>query len=99
MHNDNIRADVFSPGVAYAKSGRKPSTAKEFYGFSLSVIGDVANALKQNKLIIAPSSTVRIFETYDNLRDLYIEIMDSGKALGVIKRVRTNAFDGWLIEK
>jgi hypothetical protein len=61
-NNDNIRADVFSPGVAYAKSGRKPSTAKEFYGFSLSVIGDVTNALKQNKLIIAPSSTVRILE-------------------------------------
>ncbi len=65
-NNDNIRADAFSPGVAYAKSGRKPSTAKEFYGFSLSVIGDVTNVLKQNKLIIAPSSTVRIFETGDN---------------------------------
>jgi len=65
-NNDNIRANAFSPGVAYAKSGRKPSNAKEFYGFKLSVIGDVTSALRQNKLIIAPSSNVTMFGAEDN---------------------------------
>lgn len=64
--NDNIRATSFSPGVAYAKSGRKPSSAKEFFEFRLSVIGDVTKGLEQNKLVIAPSSDVWVFEEEDN---------------------------------
>ncbi len=64
--NDNIKASSFSPGVAYAKSGKKPSSAKEFYGFTLSVIGDVTDGLRQNKLIIAPSSDVLLFDEQDN---------------------------------
>lgn len=60
--NDNIRASSFTPGVAYAKRGKKPSSAKEFYDFKLSVIGDVTDGLRQNKLIIAPSSDVYIFD-------------------------------------
>ncbi|MDQ1281299.1 MAG: hypothetical protein QG670_2564 [Thermoproteota archaeon] len=46
--NDNIKTSTFSPGVAYARNGRKPSNAKEFYGFSLLVIGDVSGGLRQN---------------------------------------------------
>ena len=41
----------------------------------------------------------RVGKLADYIRDLSIEIMDSGKAVGIVKRVRTNAFDGWLIEK
>jgi len=67
--NDNIKATAFSPGVAYAKSGRKPSNAKEFYGFVLSVIGDVTNGLRQNKFVIAPSSDVEVFGENENPMD------------------------------
>lgn len=34
----------------------------------------------------------------DYIRDASVQIMNSGKAVGIVKRVRTNAFDGWLIE-
>ncbi len=80
--NDNIRATSYSPGVAYAKSGRRPSSAKEFYGFSLSVIGDVTTSLKQNKMIIVPSSDVKIFGEEDNPMDL---LGGSDFALGFYK--------------
>lgn len=64
--NDNLRIGPYSPGVAYAKMGHRPSDAKEFYAFNLSMIGDVTNALQQNKLVIAPLSEVEIFEDSDN---------------------------------
>ena len=64
--NDNLRTGFYSPGVAYARRGKKPSSAKEFYDFKLSVIGDVTTSLQQNKLIIAPSSDVYVFEDKDN---------------------------------
>jgi len=64
--NDNLKTGAYSPGVAYARRGRKPSQAKEFYEFKLSVIGDVTSGLTQNKFIIAPCSDVYIFEDEDN---------------------------------
>jgi hypothetical protein len=65
--NENLRAIGFSPGIAYARLGRHPSTAKEFYAFSLDVLGDVsAGKLEQNKTVIAPSSDVLLFEHADN---------------------------------
>ena len=65
--NENLRTSNYSPGVAYARVGRHPSNAKEFYAFSLSVIGDVSDStLKENKMLIAPSSEVEIFEEHDN---------------------------------
>ncbi len=65
--NENLRTGSYSPGVAYARIGRHPSNAKEFYAFGLSVVGDVSNnILKENKMLIAPSSEVEIFEETDN---------------------------------
>jgi uncharacterized protein len=65
--NENLRTSNYSPGVAYARVGRHPSNAKEFYVFSLSVVGDVSDTtLKENKMLIAPSSEVEIYEEHDN---------------------------------
>ncbi len=65
--NENLRTGNYSPGVAYARVGRHPSNAKEFYAFGLSVVGDVStDCLKENKMLIAPSSEVEIFEENDN---------------------------------
>ena len=64
--NENLRTGSYSPGVAYARMGRHPSSAKEFYQFGLSVVGDVTGELAQNKLILAPSSDVEVFEDEDN---------------------------------
>ncbi len=65
--NENLRTGSYSPGVAYARIGRHPSNAKEFYAFGLSVVGEVSNnVLKENKMLIAPSSDVQIFEENDD---------------------------------
>jgi len=65
--NENLRTGSYSPGVAYARIGRHPSNAKEFYAFGLSVVGEVSNnRLEENKMLIAPSSEVEIFEENDN---------------------------------
>lgn len=65
--NENLRISNYSPGVAYARVGRHPSNAKEFYAFGLSVVGEVSDGeLKENKMLIAPSSEVEIFEEKDN---------------------------------
>jgi len=64
--NENLRTAAYSPGVAYARMGRHPSNAKEFYAFGLSIIGDVTKELEQNKYVIAPSSDVEVFEESDN---------------------------------
>jgi hypothetical protein len=65
--NENLRAVGFSPGIAYARLGKHPSTAKEYYSFSLDVLGDIsAGKLQQNKTVIAPSSDVLLFEQADN---------------------------------
>jgi hypothetical protein len=64
--NENLRTGAYSPGVAYARMGQHPSNAKEFYAFSMSIIGDVTGELEQNKYVIAPSSEVEIFEEMDN---------------------------------
>jgi hypothetical protein len=58
--NENLRTGQYSPGVAYARIGRHPSNAKEFYAFGLSIIGDVTKELQQNKFVIAPSSEVEV---------------------------------------
>jgi len=65
--NENLRTSNYSPGVAYARVGRHPSNAKEFYAFGLSVVGEVSDSkLKENKMLIAPSSEVEIYEEHDN---------------------------------
>lgn len=65
--NENLRAAGFSPGIAYARLGKHPSTAKEYYSFSLDVVGDISmGKLEQNKTVIAPSSDVLLYEQTDN---------------------------------
>lgn len=57
--NENLKVGAYSPGVAYARIGHHPSNAKEYYAFGLDVVGDVsAEDLKENKMLIAPSSDV-----------------------------------------
>ncbi|BAJ50711.1 conserved hypothetical protein [Candidatus Caldarchaeum subterraneum] len=61
--NDSLKTNVYNPGVAYAKTGKGPSTAKEFFGYQLVVIGDVTDgSIKPNRLIIAPASKVYRFD-------------------------------------
>jgi len=65
--NENLRPVGFSPGIAYARLGRHPSNAKEYYAFTLDVLGDISSGvLEQNKTLIAPSSDVLLFEEQDN---------------------------------
>jgi hypothetical protein len=65
--NENLKVGAYSPGVAYARIGHHPSNAKEYYAFGLDVIGDVsAGNLKENKMLIAPSSDVELYEEHDN---------------------------------
>lgn len=65
--NENLRIGAYSPGVAYARIGHHPSNAKEYYAFGLDVIGDVSTEdLKENKMLIAPSSDVELYEEHDN---------------------------------
>ncbi|MEM0440687.1 MAG: DUF87 domain-containing protein [Candidatus Caldarchaeum sp.] len=70
--NDSLRTSYYNPGVAYAKTGKGPSTAKEFFGFTLVVIGDVTDGtIKQNKLIIAPASPIYRFQPGFNPMNLF----------------------------
>ena len=65
--NENLKAAGFSPGVAYARLGKHPSTAKEYYAFTLDVLGDITSGkVEPNKTVIAPSSDVVLFEQEDN---------------------------------
>ncbi len=70
--NDSLKTSFYNPGVAYAKSGKGPSTAKEFFGFTLVVVGDVTDGeIKQNKVIIAPASPVYRFAEDFNPMQLF----------------------------
>jgi len=65
--NDNVRTASFTPGIAYAKTGRAPSSVKEFYTFNLEIIGVIGeNGIEQNKLIIAPTSLVEMYGSGDD---------------------------------
>jgi hypothetical protein len=65
--NENLRVAGFSPGIAYARLGQHPSTSKEYYAFTVDVLGDISTEnLGQNKTVIAPSSDVVLFEQDDN---------------------------------
>jgi hypothetical protein len=65
--NENLKIGAYCPGVAYARIGHHPSNAKEYYAFGLDVIGDVSTRdLKENKMLIAPSSDVELYEEHDN---------------------------------
>ncbi len=65
--NENLRVAGFSPGIAYARLGQHPSTSKEYYAFTIDVLGDISSgSLEHNKTVIAPSSDVLLFEQEDN---------------------------------
>ena len=78
--NENVKTASFSPGVAYAKTGKIPSSVKEFYVFNLEIIGAIGeDGLEQNKLIIAPTSIVEMFTSED---DPMRYLSDSSLVLG-----------------
>jgi len=78
--NENVKTVSFSPGVAYAKTGKIPSSVKEFYVFNLEIIGAIGeDGLEQNKLIIAPTSIVEMFTSED---DPMKYLSDSSLVLG-----------------
>ena len=57
-----LRREIYSPGRAYARIGRAPSSARESFDFDLSVVGELTEkGIRQNKLIIAPRSPVYRF--------------------------------------
>jgi hypothetical protein len=60
--NENLKPGGYHPGVAFARVGGKPSTAKETYDFALTIVGEVGNGVKQNKKILVPGCEVRIFD-------------------------------------
>ena len=65
--NENLSIGGFSPGIAYARLGKRPSSAKEYYAFMLDVLGDVSKGtLQQNKTVLAPGSDVELYEDTDN---------------------------------
>ncbi|MEN2974026.1 MAG: ATP-binding protein [Candidatus Caldarchaeales archaeon] len=66
--NDSLRAGAFTPGLAYAKSRRVPSSVKEYFLFNLQVIGEITDegTISQNRMIIAPTSQVEMFDEDDN---------------------------------
>jgi len=65
--NENLSVGGFSPGIAYARLGKHPSSAKEYYAFMLDVLGDVnSGTLEQNKTVLAPGSDVELYEDSDN---------------------------------
>ncbi len=57
---------AFKPTIAYVRRGLEASDAKRHYNFYASVIADVTRGFEQNKLIIAPGSTVYAFDEGDN---------------------------------
>ncbi len=78
--NENVKTASFSPGVAYAKTGKVPSSVKEFYVFNLEIIGVIGeNGVEQNKLIIAPTSLVEMYRSGD---DPMKHLCDSNLTIG-----------------
>lgn len=65
--NESLRTGAYTPGVAYAKSRRIPSSVKEYFLFKLQVIGEInENGISQNRMIIAPTSIVELFTDEDS---------------------------------
>ena len=57
-----LRRDRYTPGRAYVRIGRRPSSSRDSFDFELSVIGELTpEGARQNKLIIAPRSEVYRF--------------------------------------
>jgi len=64
-----------------------------------SFFGFRADASVINREVIDYGGYDQGKELTEDVRDLTLEILRSGKAVGVIKRTRSNAIDGWLISK
>ncbi len=58
-----LRRDRYTPGRAYVRIGRRPSSSRDSFDFELSVVGEITpKGVRQNKLIIAPRSEVYRFK-------------------------------------
>ena len=79
--NENLRISNYSPGVAYARVGRHPSNAKEFYAFGLSVVGEVSDSqLKENKMLVSFRTNIDAAQPY--MANLKAKIQDSTLQVG-----------------
>ncbi|OYT44433.1 hypothetical protein B6U84_04125 [Candidatus Bathyarchaeota archaeon ex4484_40] len=58
--DENLRVGAYSPGVAYARKGMKPSSSRRSFTYVFSVIGRVEDdgAIRENRLILTPGSPV-----------------------------------------
>ncbi|MGQ9469393.1 MAG: helicase HerA domain-containing protein [Nitrososphaerales archaeon] len=55
--DDNLQAGRYSPGIAYAKKGHAPSSARRSFYYTFSVIGQLKdNGLEENRQVIRPGS-------------------------------------------
>lgn len=64
-----------------------------------SFFGFRANAYRVKKEILGADGYRFGKELISNIRDKTLELMDSKKAVGIIKRSRSSAIDGWLLYK
>lgn len=65
--NETLTVGAYRPGVAYAKKGGTPSSAREIFSFNISVIGRIdENGVEPNREILAPRSDVNAFEPKDS---------------------------------
>ena len=58
--DENLRVGAYSPGVAYARKGMKPSSSRRSFTYVFSAIGRVGDdgEIGENRLILKPGSPV-----------------------------------------
>jgi len=57
--DENLRVGSYSPGVAYARKGYAPSSARRSFTYILSVIGRVeGGSIRENRFVLTPGSPV-----------------------------------------
>jgi hypothetical protein len=76
--NETLTVGAYRPGVAYAKRGGTPSSAREIFSFNINVIGCCGEGgIEPNKVILAPRSAVYAFEPGDSPNPM--EMIAQGK--------------------
>ena len=60
--DENLRVGAYSPGVAYARKGMKPSSSRRSFTYVFSTIGRVEDdgAIREYRLILTPGSPVHL---------------------------------------
>jgi len=58
--DENLRVGAYSPGIAYARKGMKPSSSRRSFTYIFSVIGRVEGdgQIRENRMILTPGSPV-----------------------------------------